>query len=313
MTETAAWPRFDRRLLVAAAIGVLLVAFIMLLKTTSSGSGDQVTLGAAVQPQPTRTTTTTVAVPPAPTQVLDSLLDPFAQVVVAPAASQSVLAVPSPVAAGTAQTTVAQSTTTTTRATTTTARPANRASAPATTTATTAPASATQSPPPTFPANTVAGTAGPVAVPGTALALCVHTATSTSALTCTDTPAATAVSLTALATIAPGAVTPPTITTGVCSNGQGVALVVASGSSETTITGAATMIVGGSPIVIPINLAPTPPSQTALISACVPPGVGTPAVPGPPAPSQLGTLVGGFFQLLVGLLSAVPTGATPAP
>ena len=296
---------------------MLLVAFIM-LRTTFSDSGDQISLGAGMQPRPTATTTTTVAVPPASGQVPDSLIDPFAQVVVAPVGSQSVLAVASPAAVRTPQTTMAPSTTTTrvTRSTTpttttptTTTQTASAASVPATTT----PAGAALSAPPTVPANTIAGTAGPVAVPGTALTLCVLTSSSTSGSTCSQTPAATNVTLTAFATIAPGAVAPPTIAAGVCSNGQGVALVVTSGSSDTTITGAATVTVGGTPTVVPLSLPPTPPNQTVLISACVAPGFGALPVPGSAAPSQLGSLVGGLFQIVLGLLSVVPSGGTPAP
>lgn len=286
-----------------------MILALIIMRSTLSGSGNHASLGAGVAPKPTATTTT-VSAALAPAQVLDSLNDPFAQVVVAPRGAQSVQAVPSPVAALTVQTTVAPSTTTirgTTTTTTTTTRPAAAASAAATTTETTTLAGVALSAPPTVPTKTVAGTAGPVAVPGAMLTLCERTA----ALTCYPTPAATSVSLTALATIAEGAVTPPTIVTGECSNGQGVALVVSSGSSATTITGAATVTSGGTPTVIPLGTAPTPPNQTVVLSACVPPGVGTPGVTGAPAPGQLGNIVGSLLQLVSGLLGPAASG-TPA-
>ncbi|MDQ3898451.1 MAG: hypothetical protein M3326_14610, partial [Actinomycetota bacterium] len=187
------------------------------------------------------------------------------------------------------------------------------APAPATATTTAEAAPVAPAPPPTVPADTVTGTAGPVPVPGAALNLCVRTAV----LTCSGTAAATTVSLTAFATTTPGAATPPAIVTGVCSNGQGVALVITSGSAATTITGAATLTVNGTATVIPVSVPPTAPDQTVLISACVAPGIGLPGSvtggTGQPASAPIGTLVGGLFQLVLGLLGAPSTSGTPAP
>lgn len=157
-------------------------------------------------------------------------------------------------------------------------------------------------------ATTVSATAGPVAIPGVPVNVCVDDGT----LTCTPTPASTSVSLTASATVDPAAVTPPTVVPGACSNGQGVALVVTTGSAGTLITGAVTVTVNGTPTIVPIGLPASPPNQTVIISACVAPGVGVPgvpALPGMPAVPGVPTLPGvplpGVGDLLTGLLSSV--------
>lgn len=133
---------------------------------------------------------------------------------------------------------------------------------------------------------TVSASVGPVTVPGVPVSVCVDYGT----LTCTPTPPVTSVALTASATVDPGAITAPTVTPGMCSNGQGVALVVTSGSAGTVLSGSVTVTVDGTPTVIPIGTPPTPPNQTVIVSACVSPGVGVPALPSLPALPALPTL-----------------------
>lgn len=152
---------------------------------------------------------------------------------------------------------------------------------------------------------TVSATVGPVAIPGVPVNVCVDNG----ALTCTPTPVSTSVSLTASATVDPAAVTPPTVVPGACSNGQGVALVVTTGSAGTLISGAVTVTVNGTPTIVPIGLPASPPNQTVIISACVAPGVGVPSVPAVPAVPGVPTLPGlplpGVGGLLTGLLTTV--------
>lgn len=124
----------------------------------------------------------------------------------------------------------------------------------------------------------VSATVGPVVVPGVPVNICVNDGT----LTCTPTLPATSFALTVSATINPDALTAPTVTPGACSNGQGVALVVTTGSAGTIISGSVTVTVSGTPTVIPLMLPAAPANQTVIISACVAPGVGVPGLPGLP-------------------------------
>ena len=177
---------------------------------------------------------------------------------------------------------------------------------------------------PATAATTVSATVGPVAVPGVPVNVCVDNGTTT----CTPTPAATTVSLAVSATVNPDAITPPTVIPGTCSNGQGVALVVTTGSAGSIISGSVTLAVNGNPTIIPIAVPSTGPNQTVIISACVAPGVGVPTVPGVPGvpalpgvpgvPALPGVpgipavpgLISGVLNALLGLLGGVP--AAPA-
>ena len=176
---------------------------------------------------------------------------------------------------------------------------------------------------------TVTATVGPVTVPGVPLSVCIQNG----ATTCTPTPAATTVGLTVSATINAGALTPPTVVPGTCSNGQGVALVVSTGSGGSTISGSVTITVNGNPTVIPISLPPTGPNQTVIVSACVAPGIGVqavpgapgipgvpgvpsvpglpgvpgvPSVPGVPGVPGVGGLINGLLNTILGLLGGLP-------
>ena len=122
---------------------------------------------------------------------------------------------------------------------------------------------------------TVSATVGPVAVPAVPVKVCVQSGSST----CTSTPAATTVSLSASATVDPGALTLPTVTPAACPGGQGVALVVNSGSAGTLVRAAVTLTVNGSPLVVPVEVPAIGPNQTVTISACVSPGVALPTAP----------------------------------
>lgn len=122
---------------------------------------------------------------------------------------------------------------------------------------------------------TVSATVGPVAVPNAAVSVCVNA-------DCTSTPVATTVALTVSVAVNPDAAVLPTVTPGTCSNGQGVALVVTTGSIGTIISGSVVVTVNGTPTVISIPQTPAPANQTVIVSACVSPGVGVPAVPGLP-------------------------------
>lgn len=135
---------------------------------------------------------------------------------------------------------------------------------------------------------TVTASVGPVSVPGVPLSVCVDDGSPT----CVPTPPATTVALTVSVTVNPDAVTLPTVTPGLCSNGQGVALVVTSGSAGGVISGSVTVTVGGTPTVIPIGLTSVPANQTVIVSACVSPGVGLPALPGLPGLPALPGLPG---------------------
>jgi hypothetical protein len=162
---------------------------------------------------------------------------------------------------------------------------------------------------------TVTATVGPVAIPAVPVSVCVDNGTNK----CVQTPPATTVGLTVSTTVDPGAVTPPTILPGACSNGQGVALVVNTGSAGTVISGSVTVTVNGSPAVIPIGLPATPPNQTVIVSACVTPGVGVPAtptlpglptspgLPNPPGTPDAGGLIAGLVNTILGLLGGGPS------
>lgn len=122
---------------------------------------------------------------------------------------------------------------------------------------------------------TVSATVGPVGVPNVAVSVCVNA-------NCTSTPVATTVALTVSVTVNPDAVVLPTVTAGTCSNGQGVALVVTTGSIGTIISGSVSVTVNGTPTVIPVPQTPAPANQTVIVGACVSPGIGVPAVPAVP-------------------------------
>lgn len=289
----------DRQLLYAAAgFGAVLLG-VLVLKMTSGGGHD---VAAGVVPRgttPAASTTTTMA-PSASTTEVDAAraapLDPFHQIVTPPAASQSVQAAqPGQVTQVTQANAVSQGTSTsTTKAATTTT---TRAATPATTQTAVSPEKFGATP------TTMLTMFGPVAVPGVPLNICVDNGTHP----CTLTPAGvTSVSLWASATIGPGAPRPPTLVSGACSNGHGVASLITSGSNGTVITGTVVATVNGSQIAFPVPVGATAPDQTIIISACAPPGVGVPIAQSgtQPTPGDLLGTVSNVAGGLLGVLSA---------
>lgn len=180
---------------------------------------------------------------------------------------------------------------------------------------------------------TVSATVGPVAIPGVPLNVCVNAVT----LTCTPTAPAATASLTVSVTVNPAALTAPTIVPGACSTGTGAALVVKTGSLSGVISGLVTVVVNGTPKVIPVTLPSVGPNQTVTVSACTSGGIGVPALPGlpglpgvpgvpglpgvpslpglPGVPSLpglpavpgLGGVIGNVLNALLSLLSGVPS------
>lgn len=287
----------DRRLLYAAAgLGAVLVGVLVLQMT--SGGGDDVAVGVVPRATTPAASTTTTVAPSAPTTegaaALTAPLDPFHQIVTPPAASQSVQAAqPGQVTQVTQAKAVSQgtSTSTTKAATTTTTRIATPATTP------------TAVSPEKFGAmpTTMLTMFGPVAVPGVPLNICVDNGTHP----CTLTPAAvTSVSLWASATIDPGAPTPPTLVSGACSNGLGVASLITSGSNGTVITGTVVATVNGSQNAFPVAVGATAPDQTIIISACAPPGVGVPIAQAG-TQSTPGGLLGTVSNVTGGLLGVL--------
>src|SRR5262249_23486706 len=121
---------------------------------------------------------------------------------------------------------------------------------------------------------TVSVTLGPVAIPAVQVNVCT---TSMGTMTCTPTPPATTVALTVSATVDPTALTIPTIVPVPCSNGQGEALAVDTGSLGTLISASITITVNGNPTVIPLTL-PGPANQIIVIGGCAAPGVPLPGL-----------------------------------
>ena len=303
MTEQKPSPRSNRRLLLGAAgaAGVLVGG---LLVVSSSGPSDDVAVTAA--PRSDRPVQTTVTVPPpsadaglAPVEPLD----PFDQIVTVPQAAQgqpqSSQGAAAPAASATASAQRVQTTPTTSPPPPAAAAPPAvvTPSPPAPVAPPAAPPAAQGSPP---PVPTVSATAGPVPVAGPLL-VCVNSGV----LTCTATPAASSVSISASATVAQGAVSAPTLAAGACSNNQGVALIVNGGSAGTGVTSQATVTVNGTPTDIPISVPPIGPGGTTIISACGGSGLGVAPAPGSNLP-VLGGLVGSLLQPLQGLLGGSP-------
>ena len=303
MPEKGSISGLDRRLLYGAAgFGAVLIGVLMLRMT--SGGGDDVAVGVVPRATtPAASTTTTVALSASTVDVAAALasppLDPFNQIVTAPAASQSVQAAqPGQVTQATQAKPVSQgtptSTTTATSTTTTTAAPAPATATPAASAALT-PAMQTAVP------TVMSVMTTPVAIAGLPLNICADNGTRACTVT---TPAVTSVSLLTSATLDPAATRAPTIALGGCSNGQGVASVISSGSNGTVVTGVFLVTVNGGQSTFPITVAAPAPDQTVLISACVPPGVGVP-IPQPETQSTLGGVLGTVTNSVVGLLGVL--------
>lgn len=310
MSDKESTSNFDRRLLYGAAgFGTVLIGVLVLRVT--SGGGDEVAVGVvprATTPPASTTTTTTSSVDVA--AALTSSLDPFNQIVNAPAVSQSQTAQPGQVTQATQAKAVPQATSTsTTKATTTTTL--TTTTAPTSTTAAQA-ASAALNPAvhTTIPTGMSVMT-GPVAVPGVPLNICVENGTR--GCTAVMPAVVTSVSLLTSATLDPAAPRPPTIVLGACSNGHGVASVITSGSNGTVISGIVFATVNGSQSTFPVSVGATGPDQTVIISACASPGVGVP-VPQSGTQSTLGVLLDTVSTSAVGLLGVLSasSGLLPA-
>jgi hypothetical protein len=141
---------------------------------------------------------------------------------------------------------------------------------------------------------TVTATAGPVAVPGVPLEICVRQDDTPETVDeCVITPEAQTVALTVVAHVAsPEAdIVPPTITPIECPSGtEGVALRATTGNTDTTIGGfaTATVLVDGTVVTetIPVDDVNVGPEQTVTVFACAgaEPGVPVPEVPEPEVP-----------------------------
>ena len=291
----------DRRLLYGAAgFGAVLLGVLMLKMT--SGGGDDVAVGVVPRATaPAASTTTTVAISASTVDVAAALAspppDPFNQIVTAPAASQSVQAAqPGQVTQATQAKPASQGTSTsTTKATTTTTTTAAPASATQAASAALTPAMQTAVP------TVMSVMTAPVAIAGLPLSICIDNGTRACTVT---TPAVTSVSLLTSATLDPAAPRAPTIALGGCSNGQGVASVISSGSNGTVVTGMFIVTMNGGQSTFPVTVAAPAPDQTVLISACVPPGVGVP-IPQPGTQSTLGGVLGTVTNSVVGLLGVL--------
>lgn len=156
---------------------------------------------------------------------------------------------------------------------------------------------------------TVSGSVGPVPVPNVPVQVCINS-------TCQQTPVLSSVGLTATA-VANANPSLPTVTPGTCASGAGGTLVIAGGSSTTTVSSTVSgTLPDGSPFsqtIAPVTVAP---NGTTTISACTTasPGVPLPSLPGVPAlpgvpstPSPTG-LVGVLLNLVNTLLGGLPGG-----
>ena len=158
-------------------------------------------------------------------------------------------------------------------------------------------------------AQTVSGSVGPVPVPNVPVQVCVNS-------TCQQTPALSAVGLSATAS-ADANPTLPTITPGTCASGAGGTLVIKGGSSTATVTGSVTgALPNGTQFSQPIGPVTVAPNGTTTISACTTasPGVPLPALPGLPGTPSLGGLLGVVLNLvtsLLGGLGGLPGGGLP--
>jgi hypothetical protein len=145
---------------------------------------------------------------------------------------------------------------------------------------------------------TVTATAGPVAVPGVPLEICVRQDDTPEPVDeCVITPEAQTVALTVAAHVAsPEAdIVPPRITPIECPSGtEGVALRTTTGNTDTTIGGSVTVtvLVDGTVVTetIPVDDVMVGPEQTVTVFACAgaEPGVPVPGVPEVPEPEVPG-------------------------
>lgn len=299
-------PQFlsDRRFLVAGAgVGGVLLG-LAVLRMSSPGSDDAAVGPVPATTRPQRTTTVTQPAPAA--EVAPALItvpDPFAQLVNVPQAQAAqtgaVAAVPGQAtqAAPAAQ----ASTTQTTRAATTT----TTAATPATTPVQATPPPVVQANAPTIPPDTVSTSVGPTALPGVPVNVCVGEGPAA----CFPTPPATSVALTVAAATTPGAARRPAASPGVCSNGQGVAVVVDPGSAGADVAVVVALTIGGQPTAYSLVARGIAPDRALIVSACVPPGVGGPSPPStiPPGPTSL---LGGVLQPV---LTVLGVSAPPGP
>ena len=294
----------DRRLLyVAAGLGAVVIG-VLVLKMTGGG-GDDVAVGVVPRATPpvVSTTTTTALSGSALDAAALVPLDPFQQIVTPPAASQFQVAQPGPVTQGTQAKAVPQATSTsTTKARTTTTTSTKATTAPASTTTTLAAGAAASPAMETAPPTGLSVMTGPVPLPGAPLNICVENG----ARGCTVvTPiATTSVSLLTSATLDSAALRPPTIVLGACSNGQGVASVINSGSNGTVITATVFATVNGSQSAIPVTVGAAVPDQTVIVSACVSPGIGV-QIPQAGTQPMLDGLLGTVSNSVAGLLGVL--------
>lgn len=142
---------------------------------------------------------------------------------------------------------------------------------------------------PAFADPTITLTVGPVVIPDVPVEICITDTDLPEPIDeCVTTPPGESVTLTVVVTVQTPepVVVPPAVTPIACPAGtEGVAVRVFTGSVAVAIGGTVTVIVDGTPVVVPIDEVIAGGGQTLTVFACAGLSPGLPALPVPPLPT----------------------------